>query len=150
MKQKYILTPRLPLITGILIIGLLSCGDEYFLDDVDCAECYVPKPSTGPVKTDITINSENTRIPVKIFKGKYEESYLKDFNSAVFVDTISKTSFEVELPVNEYYSVAAEYLKNGKKVIVVAGDKLKQYQVSDNCDEVCWIFRGGKIDATLK
>lgn len=141
---------RIILVFSIVMLGLLSCGDEYILDDVDCSECYVPKPDFGPVTVKLSINAENSRIPVKIFKGKYEEKYLNDFSSAVHIDTISQSSFEVDLKVNEYYSVAAEYIKDGKKTIVVDGDKLKIYKVSDNCDEVCWIFRGGEIDATLK
>lgn len=132
------------------MLGLLSCGDEYMLDDVDCSECYVPKPEFGSVNVNITINAENNRVPVKIFKGKYEEKYLKDFSSAVHIDTISQSSFVVDLKVNEYYSVVAEYTKDGKKTLVVDGDKLKIYKISDNCDEVCWIFKGGEVDVTLK
>jgi hypothetical protein len=150
MKTIYQHLKKLPLLFSFVALGLLSCGDEYFFDDVNCSECYTPKPDFGPVKVEITINAENSRVPVKIFKGKYEEKYLNDFSSAVHIDTISQSSFEVDLKVNEYYSIAAEYIKNGKKTIVVDGDKLKIYKVSDNCDEVCWIFRGGEIDATLK
>jgi hypothetical protein len=150
MKFRYRHIKQVPLIFSFIILGLLSCGDEYLLDDVDCSECYVPKPEFGPVTVEITLNAENSRIPIKIFKGKYEEKFLNDFSSAVHVDTISQSSFEVDLKVNEYYSVAAEYIKDGKKTIVVDGDRLKLYKVSDSCDEVCWIFRGGEIDATIK
>lgn len=150
LRIKYYFFKKFRIVFGIILLGLFSCGDEYLFDDVDCAECYVPKPDFGPVTVNITINTENQRVPVKIFKGKYEEKYLTDFSSAVHIDTISQSSFVVDLQVNEYYSVAAEYTQNGKKVIVVDGDKLKIYKVSDNCDEVCWIYRGGEIDATLK
>ncbi len=149
MKTANILN-KLPLILSFLFFGLLSCGDEYFFDDVDCSQCYVPKPEFGPVKVSVTMNSENTRIPIKIFKGKYEEAFLKNYESAVIIDTLSVSSIEYNLDVNEYYSVAVEYIQNGEKVIVVDGDKLKMYKVSDSCDEVCWIFKGGDIDATLK
>lgn len=141
---------KLPLALSFLVLGLLSCGDEYLFDDVDCSECYTNKPDYGPVTVSLTRNSENSRIPIKIFKGKYKESYLNDYSSAVIVDTTSSSSYSVDLEVNEYYSVAVEYNKNGKKVIVVDGDKLKIYKVSDNCDDVCWIYKGGDIDATLR
>lgn len=150
METIYHYLKKIPLLFSLIVLGLLSCGDEYLLDNVDCSECYTPKPEFGPVTVEITINSENKQVPVKVFKGKYEEKYLNDFSSAVHIDTISQSSFVVDLKVNEYYSVAAEYIKDGKKTIVVDGDKLKLYQVSDNCDEVCWIFRGGEIDATIK
>jgi hypothetical protein len=68
----------------------------------------------------------------------------------ILIATVSVSNYITDLPVNEYYSVAAEYMHNGKKVVVVDGDKLKIYRVSDNCDEICWIFRGGKVDASLK
>lgn len=142
--------PKMSLFFGILLLGLLSCGDEYFLDDVDCSECYVPKPEYGPVTITLSRNAENDSIPIKIFKGKYEETFLEDFSAAVIIDTVAKSTYTVDLEVNEYYSVAAEYVRNGKKVVVVDGDRLKLYKVSDKCDEVCWIFRGGNIDATLK
>lgn len=141
---------KLPLILSFLLLGLLSCGDEYFFDDVDCSECYVPKPEYGPVTISFTHNAENSRIPIKIFRGKYEESFLNDNSNVVVVDTVSQSSAIYDLEVNEYYSVAAEYMVNGKKVIVVDGDKLKLYKVSDSCDEVCWIYRGGVIDAEIK
>lgn len=141
---------KAPLISGIILLGLLSCGDEYLLDNVDCSECYVPKPEYGPFTITLTPNDENRRIPVKIFKGKYQENFLKDFSSAVILDTVSVSNYVTDLKVNEYYSVAAEYTHNGQKVIVVDGDRLRIYKVSDNCDEICWIFRGGKVDASLK
>ncbi|NJO69487.1 MAG: hypothetical protein HC830_09590 [Bacteroidetes bacterium] len=133
-----------------LFIGLLSCGDEYFFDDVDCSECFIPRPEVGPVNITITIDSENKEVPVRIYKGKYEESYRNDLSNVIFMDTISNQNFSVDLEVNEYYSAVAEYKKNGEKILVVDGDRLKQYKVSDNCDEVCWIYKGGNIDATLK
>ncbi|HEX3007416.1 MAG TPA: hypothetical protein VHO90_07350 [Bacteroidales bacterium] len=150
-RKLYPYLRKAHLVLGILVLGLLSCGDEYMLDDVDCSECYTPKPEYGPVTVSLTSNAENKRIPVKVFKGKYEERYLKDYSSAVVVDTVNDaSSVTYDLPVNEYYSVEVEYMKDGKKVLVVDGDKLKMYKVSDNCDETCWIFRGGKIKAELK
>lgn len=150
VMKTYQYLKKLPIAFSFLLLGLLSCGDEYFFDDVECSECYVPKPEYGPVTVTLTINSENSRIPIKIFKGKYEENFIKDYSTAIIIDTITGTNYSVDLQVNEYYSVAAEYNLNGKKVVVVDGDKLKIYKVTDQCDETCWIYRGGDIDATLK
>ena len=141
---------KLPLILGFLVLGLLSCGDEYLWSDVNCDECYTDKPKIGPVTVKVTINSENKRVPVLIFKGKYEESFRTDLSKAVVIDTLEEESFTYDLDVNEYYSIAAVYSSNGERTIVVNGDELKIYKVSDTCDGVCWIFRGGKLDATLK
>lgn len=150
LKLTPVSFPKIALFTSFLLLGVLSCGDEYFLDDVDCSECYVPKPDYGPVTLTLSRNAENDSIPILIFKGKYEESYLDDFSSAVIIDTVAESTITVDLPVNEFYSVAAQYIRDGKKVVVVDGDRLKLYKVSDQCDEICWIFRGGNIDVRLK
>lgn len=141
---------KLPLILGFLVLGLLSCGDEYLWSDVDCDECYTDKPKTGPVTVTVSLNAENKIVPIRIFKGKYEERFRNDFSKAIMVDTLDVESVTYEFDVNEYYSVAAEYSSNGENTIVVNGDELKIYKVSDTCDGVCWIFRGGKLDAVLK
>jgi hypothetical protein len=131
-------------------MGLLSCGDEYLWSDVNCDECYTDKPKVGPVTVNVSIDSENKRIPIRIFKGEYKESYRTDLSKAIQIDTLEEESAIYDLDVNEYYSIVAEYSSNGKKIIAVNGDKLKIYRVSDSCDGECWIFRGGKLDATLK
>lgn len=150
-KLTYQLFRGWTLMVLLLVPTLLSCGDEYLLDDVDCDECYTPKQETGPVSVNVTLDANNNRIPIKIFKGKYEERYRSDYSEALIVDTVSQDdTYIAELKVNEYYSVAAEYTHNGEKIVVVDGDKLKMYKVSDSCGDVCWIFKGGDIDATLK
>lgn len=149
-RQLFTILKKLPLITGFLLLGLLSCGDEYFFGDVDCDECYTPEPNFGPVTITVSLNSENDSIPVRIFKGKYQDSFRNDLDKAFILDTLTETNTIYDLDVNEYYSVTAEYNSNGKKTIVVDGDKLKKYKVSDTCEDICWIFRGGEIDVSLK
>lgn len=141
---------KFPVFISFLLFALLSCGDEYLWDDVDCADCYTPKPKYGPVTISVTADVNNKKIPIKIFKGMYLESYRNDYSSALYVDTLTESKTIFDLEPNEYYSVEAEYTRNGKKILVVNGDKLKRYQVSDKCDETCWIFKGGDIDVTLK
>jgi hypothetical protein len=141
---------KCPVLLGFMLVTILSCGDEYYLDDVDCSQCYAPKPTVGPIIITVSINSENQRIPVKVFKGKYSESFRTNYNSAVVIDTVSTTEYQVDVDVNEYYSVEAEYVADGQKTLVVDGDKFKIYKVSDSCDEVCWIYKGGIIDVSLK
>lgn len=153
-RLKYIPFRRLlrkwPLISCFVMLALLSCGDEYIFDDVDCADCYTPKPDAGPVSITVTINSQNSKVPIKIFKGKYEERYRTNYDDAVVIDTVRGNKYSVDLDVNEYYSVEAEYNKDGSKVLVIDGDKLKVLKVSDQCEDVCWIYKGGNIDVTLK
>lgn len=134
----------------IAILGLTACGDEYWSDNVDCSTCYTPKPTTGTVSISVTINPENRKVPIKIFKGYYKEGFLKDYSSAIALDTVTSSKYQIDLDVNEYYSVAVEYTENGKKITVVDGDKLNIYHVSSACDQECWIIKGGNIDATLK
>jgi hypothetical protein len=138
------------LIALVTFFMLSSCGNEYWSDNVDCSQCYTPKPTTGVLFVNITINAENTKVPIKIYKGKFQESYLRNDDQALIIDTVSIPYYQADLDVNEYYSVAVEYNENGKKVMVVDGDKMNMYHVSSACDQECWIIKGGNIDATLK
>lgn len=135
---------------SIAIFGLLSCSDNFSLEDVNCDECYTDKPEVGPVTIYITPPHQGDKVPIKIFKGKYKESYRLDYSSAFRVDTLTDEKTIYDLPVDEYYSVEAEYTVDGKKILVVDGAKLRIQKITDSCDETCWIFKGGNIHVSLK
>ncbi len=143
MNTKQILA-LLFTITAVLVP--ISCGEEYpFASQEDCNDCISPKPATSSILIDIS--NPQQRVPIRVYKGKYNSS--KD-NDWIYADTATYTPFEVEVDVNEYYSVVAEYIKDGKKYTVVDGSELHAYSIQSTCNEYCWIIKGGTMNCMLK
>lgn len=128
----------------LLLISLQSCEENYYWGEVDCEFCYQEKPDFGDLQIDLTINDENPNIPVVIYKGEFDKGIVE------VVDTVSDDFFSVDVPINEYYSVTAEYIVNGRKILVVDGDEIRTGKVVGSCDQTCYVIRGGFINARLK
>jgi hypothetical protein len=71
-------------------------------------------------------------------------------DKVIFQDTITESSIDVDVLLDKYYSVVADYYVNGKIFRVVDGDKIKLYSIENTCDFECWIIRGGDINCKLK
>lgn len=130
----------------ILFFGFISCKNKY--SDVDCvsydySDCTTIEPDEAVLKIRVTINSENTHVPVFIYKGPIEDSIV------VSVDTINTQELVISLPVNEYYSAKAIYKKNSQQIIAVDGDKIEKKGTSV-CDSTCWSVNEGKINLEIK
>jgi hypothetical protein len=142
MIQKQYLTILL-----FLVILLLSFACERIEEGdgvVQCSECYQEKPETGPFNAVVTINSENPFVPLVIYRGNVED------NNVEYVDTTWESSYWVEVPVNAYYSVAAEYKVGDKIIFAIDGDKLKTKYTENDCDEPCYYYKGGNVDVRLR
>jgi hypothetical protein len=100
-------------------------------------------PAKGELKVILTINAENPAVPLYIYKGKIEEGSLQ------LIDTAKSSVFRINLPVNEYYSVAAKYKSGSKTIFAVDGDRIKRKK-SVMCDSTCWSVVNGKINVKLK
>jgi len=128
----------------ILVLFLCSCKDQYKdCTDSDYASCHTTQPTVGELKVELTINTENPAVPIYIYKGKIEEGSLQ------VLDTAKSSVFKINLPVNEYYSVAAKYKSGGKIVFAVDGDKIKR-KSSTMCDSTCWTVVNAKVNVKLK
>ncbi|NOZ45987.1 MAG: hypothetical protein GXO79_04310 [Chlorobi bacterium] len=128
----------------ILFTSLTSCNKNYWDDGYPCSFCYNIKPEEALLSIDLTINNKNAFVPITILKGKLEE---KD---TIWTDTTNQTKYELYVPVDNYYTVTAEYNWNDKKVIAVDGDKVFLRKNQVDCDTTCWIIFDAYLNVKLK
>ncbi len=129
----------------LLIVILFSvCEEKIFTWDVDCDECYGIKPDSVDLKIHWTKNEEFPEIPVVLFKGKVDKGE--------YIDTFF--CFEdpayIWVKANEEYAAKAIYDSEDRTVVVVDGTKQKLKQVSDGCDEPCWVITEIDLQLELK
>jgi hypothetical protein len=128
----------------LLVLMITSCEKDIYLSEVDCANCYTEKPTRADLDITLTINDENPHVPLVVYRKEFEERII------VWVDTVSETNYSIEVPVNRYYSVTAEYSSGTRTIFAVDGDMLETKKITGQCDETCWIIRGGIINVKLK
>ena len=136
-----------PLHRFIFLMAFLpfhGCIPEFILDEVDCSECYVPRPDEAELIIQVSTDRRNPRIPIVVYNGLLEN------RDTVAVDTLSRDEGYVMVPVDRYYTVSAEYLTESGTVYAIDGDELKAIKVTGQCDEVCWVIRGGILKVKLK
>ena len=139
---------RIPLFLIVLLLIManliLSCDEKINFLEVDCADCYRIKPDDGELIIQVTINGENPKVPIVIYRDKIESGRIR------IRDTVSEKTVYIEVPLNHYYSVKAEYKAGNDSVFAVDGDRIKTHRVTDQCDTICWIIKGGRYDLRLK
>jgi len=135
--MKYIL--QLLTLFTILLIPL-SCEnmDSIF---VNCDECFSELPAHADISIIVTNNEENTDVPITIFEGSIDDGN-------IIYESINQTFFYAK--VGKYYSVIAEYRKNGKIIYAVDGKKLRAKKDESSCTEPCYVIVGDEFDVRLK
>jgi hypothetical protein len=132
----------------IILISLLfipiGCERQEPWESFDCKNCYQDKPEMGPLQIKVTINGQNPIVPFVIYRGVVED------NNIEFIDSANRSDWSVDVPVNNYYSVNAQYKDGNNTIFVIDGDKLKLKENNSNCDERCYYFQGGYIDVRLR
>jgi hypothetical protein len=137
--------------SSVLLVFFTTCGKEYlFATKEDCNDCITPRPNSGPLHIKLSPRSREDTISVKVFKGRFVEKMLLDHSSQIYSFKTTETLVDVDVNLDEYYSVVAVYKVDGKTYYVVDGDKIKLYDIESTCDTECWIIRGGKINCILK
>jgi hypothetical protein len=135
------------ILTAAFILFLASCS-ENTNNNVDCttydySDCNTTEPFDGRLYVSLSINSENKAVPVIIYKGKLED------HDTIVVDTITTEKFDTLLPINNYYTVTAKYIKGGSTIIAVDGNKISKSK-SYTCDSICWTVKTGSVNVKLK
>ncbi len=120
----------------------LSCSEGF--DDVDCSECMPDMPLEAALYIDVTLNGKFHEVPVIVFRGKLEQA------DTIMVDTIYESRGFIDVPLNEYYTVMAEYKSGNSVTYAIDGDEFNRYKIEGQCDGTCWIIRGGLFDVQLK
>ena len=111
---------------------------------VDCSECYTIYPDSSDITVYLTINNNYPSVPVTIYKDQVDDNRIE------YIDTATSSPYYLFVPVDQYYSVKAEYTADGKTIFAVDGDKLSVKHVSESCDVECWVVTGGVMDVRLK
>ncbi len=137
-----------PFVVGlfVMLIALSGCERKEPLNSgtFDCSTCYQNKPDYGPLQIKVTINAQNPSVPLVVYAGNIED------NDTIYIDTTYSSDYSVDVPVDRYYSVMAEYKDNNKIILAVDGDKLKTDKNTKDCDQECYYYKGGYIDVRLR
>ncbi len=132
-------------IVSLIFLSLIfSCEEKIFTEGINCEECYQEKPDSADLIINLTINDTYNIIPLVVYKNDVED------NDIEYVDTAYGSPYYLYVPVNNKYSVAAEYNYENKKTVAIDGTHLKIKSVRGACDEDCWIIEGQDMNVRLK
>ncbi len=121
-----------------------SCHEYYFDSGYPCDFCYTEKPEEGLLTIKLTVNGENPFIPIIIYQDEL------DYQETVWVDTTNEESYEILVPIDNNYTVTAEYKSGDKIITAVDATKIHMKENTSDCEEDCWIVFDGTVDLTLK
>jgi len=135
---------RASLLVVLVVMAAFGCSSD---DDGDLPfappDCQKTKPATGYLIVEITLNAQNTKVPVKVYEGPIEDGQL------VKSDSVSVAQFSYELLVDRSYAVTARYLVGQDTVLAIGSDDITTYQ-TDYESGFCWELTNGKVDVRLK
>ncbi len=132
---------------AIVFLTLLFACDGIDWEKLNnpCIDCYNVKPEEGLLEIMMTIDEENDGVPIAIYRGNFEDNELE-----WAVITSYEAKYDIWVPVNQIYSVRAEYIEGNDTIYVFDADNVRIVKESTECDEVCWRAKDGKIDVRLK
>ncbi|MFN8206681.1 MAG: hypothetical protein U0T82_04650 [Bacteroidales bacterium] len=130
----------LPALIIMLFPFFAGCEDSYIL----VGDCFSDRPEEAEIEINLTINEENRKVPIAIFKGKMES------NSIIYSDTCQVEKVHVWLPVDQYYSVVAKYKSGSRIIFAVDGRKLRVVKSTQEDGSDCFQIRGDKMSVQLK
>lgn len=131
-------------LSGICFIVLFDTCETSRGLIVDCDECYFNEPDSGDLIVYVTINGENTKVPLIIYKDQVDDERIE------YVDTAIASPYYLWVELNEYYSVKAKYHSGDRTIYAVDGDKIKSRFVTETCEYDCYTVTGGIINVKLK
>lgn len=128
----------------MLVMSSCERDEPVNAGDVDCYECYNPRPEWMKLNVKVTINDQNPEVPLTIYIGNVEDGNID------WVDTTNTNSYWVGVHPDQYYSVKAEYKDGSNTIFAIDGDKIQLKYSEDSCEEPCYYAVGGYIDVQLK
>ncbi|MBN2681569.1 MAG: hypothetical protein JXR58_03620 [Bacteroidales bacterium] len=137
-------TKKIILLASLISVLFSFCEvEDTECVDADYSDCDTWEPFWGELVISLTINEENTLVPVTIYRGKIEE------NQIIKQCSIRTPTLYYEVPLDEYYTVKAQYKNNGQTIYAIDGDRI--YKKSRKyCDSTCWEIKGGYFTLDLK
>jgi hypothetical protein len=128
------------IIPFLLLQGCQQLGVD--CETYDYSDCLLEEPNSWELCVNLTINSENPEVKVTFFKGDFQN---KD---TLWSGYWSDPEICLELPVEQEYSVVAEYLSGSRKILAVDGDRMRTSSRLV-CEKKCWRVKGAQLDARL-
>jgi hypothetical protein len=125
-------------------------GCEFLTDESNGEDCQLAppgcmevRPTEGQLIIRATINGKNSHVPIAVFRGDFEKGDL------VLLDTLTTSGATYILPVDQDYSVVAEYIQaDGDTVVAIDGDDVSVSK-DGYCDKDCYDIDEGEIDVRL-
>lgn len=132
----------------VFVLFWYSC-EHADLKNRACDNCISTKPSTERFIVHFTHDENHQAIPFRIFNGTYESG------AVVVTDTATSDEFQTILNVGTTYTVAAEYMNDGKTITVIntGTARARRQGCTDGGGEIthyCWYVIPGEADARLK
>lgn len=135
---------KIILLLFVFLIITMSCTDNNTdCENPDYSNCNGIEPRYGDLNIKLTINRENTKIPIIIYTGKIEN------NNIYYIDTATSNNYTISVDINHFYSAKATYILGNKTIIAIDGDDVKS-KSNTVCDSNCWKVQDGNIDLRLK
>lgn len=136
------------LVSSIIMMAVACNLSDLTDDEGECTEappsCQDVRPSTGSVIVKCSV-IPGRMTEVHVFRGDFE------LNEGL-LDTLVGGSFEIQdLPVDQYYSVVAVYVRaNGDTIVAIDGDEI-DVTSDEFCNGVeCYEVDPAQVDVLLK
>jgi len=121
-----------------------SCKEKLFTGDVNCSECYSPKPDSAYMTIKFTINEDYKEVPFILYRGDFED------NQIDWIDTSLTATKDIWVRTDQKYSVKAKYKKGDKTLYAVDGGKVKVQLVTNACDQECYVIKGEALNLEIR
>ena len=144
MKNMKYISSLVLISVFIVSLKITGCEQEDLDFYIDCYDCLDVAPDSADLIVYLTINEENTSVPLVFYRGDYED------NEVDWIDTAYTDTLYLYSEVGMKYSVKANYQQAGETVIAIDGDKLRVVDGEGECYPPCYVIRGGTLDVRLK
>lgn len=127
-----------------ICLVFISCKEKLFTGDVNCSECYTPKPDSAYMTLKFTINGDFKEIPFILYRGDYED------NQIDWIDTSRTATMDIWVRTDMKYSVKAKYKKGDKTLYAIDKGMVKVLLVTDACNENCYVIKDGTVNLEIR
>lgn len=146
MNNIWILKYMIALTIITLFLFLSNCRSSETDEGLYCINCRAEQPDSERISIKVTINSENPKVPVIIYSGKF---YPDRLTNIAFQDTVDMAEFTVKVATDKIYSVKAAYRSGKDSIFAIDGGWFETKKIV-GCQNSCWQLVGGNYDVRLK
>jgi len=144
MKKLNYISKAILVLLLIVSVKFSGCEQEDLDFYVDCDFCLESIPEYDTLWVFVTLNDENSSVPLEFFIGDYEDG------QEDWIDTARVSEFFLVSEVGVEYSVKATYKQGDEVIVAIDGDKIRVVDGEGDCYPPCYYTRGGTLDVRLK